>query len=189
MADNFDIEELYHQETFRRLAGLHPTNSVRPRISFFDFSDLIINLRNQIRPKCEKDDEQDLKLILTVPKVDVKSQCARKGKIEMANAGIYCNRDDPEELLKPENAEDDPRENGNIIMEEYSKLLRNEKIRTNFLLKILERAVSEHKVYTIYGTFPPLKKPLVDRGWIDKRIIRRMRDISASSNVCEGTWV
>ncbi|EGI65850.1 Tubulin glycylase 3B [Acromyrmex echinatior] len=43
------------------------------------------------------------------------------------------------------------------------------------------KAVDEHKCYVICGTFPVLKKPLTDRGWIDKKAIRKMISISPNT--------
>lgn len=121
-------------------------------------------------------------MILTVPKLKINSQCASE-TIKTADAEICCNREDLEELLGAENKESD-RENGNIILTDYLKLVTNDEVRINLLLKILTEAVNEHKCYVICGTFPALKKSLTDRGWIEKRAIRKM--ISTAPNMYKG---
>ncbi|XP_036139060.1 tubulin glycylase 3A-like [Monomorium pharaonis] len=102
--------------------------------------------------------------------------------IKTANVETCCNREDLEELLRAEDKESD-QENGNIILTDYLKLVTNDEAKINLLLKILIKAVNEHKCYMICGTFPSLKKPLMDRGWIEKRAIRKM--ISIFSNTYE----
>lgn len=114
-----------------------------------------------------------MRLILTVPKLD-NSQCAGK-KIKTVDAEICCNREDLEELLKAEDKKiDQENGNGNIILREYLKLVTNSETRINFLLKILTKATNQHKCYVICGTFPALRKPLANRGWIEKRAIKKM---------------
>lgn len=103
--------------------------------------------------------------------------------MKTADVEICCNREDLEDLLGAEDKKSDP-ENGNIILSDYFKLVTNDKTRINFLLKVLTKAVNEHKCYVICGTFPTLRKPLTDRGWIEKRAIRKM--ISITPNVYEG---
>ncbi|XP_011701651.1 PREDICTED: tubulin glycylase 3A-like [Wasmannia auropunctata] len=135
---------------------------------------------------CRKDAsnvEKDLRLILTVPKLKINSQlCSAETINKTADAEICCNRENLEELFEAENNESD-RENGNIILTDYLKLVKNDEVRINLLLKILTKAVDEHKCYMICGTFPILKKPLTDRGWIEKRAIKKM--ISIASNTYE----
>lgn len=123
-----------------------------------------------------------MRLILTVPKSKANKQCVAE-TIKTADAEICCNREDLEELLGAEHKEND-RENGNIILTDYLKLITNDEARINLLLKILTIAVNEHKCYVICGSFPSLRKPLMDRGWVEKRAIRKM--ISISLNTYEG---
>lgn len=112
----------------------------------------------------------------------VNSQCAPK-KIKTADAEICCNREDLEELLVTEKKETD-QETGNIILKEYLKLVTSAEVKIKFLLKILTTAINEHKSYVICGTFPPLRKSLADRGWIEKRAIRKI--ISMTPDMYEG---
>lgn len=100
-----------------------------------------------------------------------------------ADVEICCNREDLEDLLEAQDKESD-QETGNIILIDYLKLVTNNETRINLLLKILTKAVNEHKCYVICGTFPILKKPLTDRGWIEKRAIKKM--ISIAPNTYEG---
>ncbi|XP_026672887.1 tubulin glycylase 3A-like [Ceratina calcarata] len=97
--------------------------------------------------------------------------------VQTANVEILCNRDDLDELL-----EEDEKENentyGRIILREYLRLLTNKEAKINFILKVLQKAVNEHKIFVIYGTFPVLRKPLGRRGWIEKRFIRKMLSMS-----------
>lgn len=124
-----------------------------------------------------------MRLVLTVPKLEIiNSQCAAE-TIKTTDAEICCNREDLEELLEAEDKESD-RENGNIVLMDYLKLVTNDEAKTNLLLKILTKAVNEHKCYVIYGTFPTLRKPLTDRGWIEKKAVRKM--ISLASNEYKG---
>ncbi|XP_071555378.1 tubulin glycylase 3A-like [Temnothorax nylanderi] len=133
----------------------------------------------QICPKNASNGEKDVRLILTVPKLEINSQCAAE-TIKTADAEICCNREDLEELLGAEDKESD-REDGNIILTDYLKLVTNDEARINLLLKILTKAVNEHKCYVICGTFPALRKPLTDRGWIEKRAIRKMISIAPNA--------
>jgi hypothetical protein len=93
-----------------------------------------------------------------------------------------------EELLERENAKKKQRDE-NIILEDYLKLVTNEQLRFNFLLKILTKAINEHKMYSIYGTLPPLKTSLDNRGWIEKKAIRRIKEVSSTTDLCEGIFV
>lgn len=93
-------------------------------------------------------------------------------KVETANVGISCNREDLDELLEAEKNEVD--RNGNIALKKYLEMITDAEIRINCLLKILTKAISEHKCYVIHGTFPSLRRPLANRGWIEKRAIRKM---------------
>jgi len=163
--------------------GRFASNEFRRSTDLSDY-DLIVNLRKQIRPKSEND-EQDLKLFL---KSDNKSRCATEEKTETANVEIYCNRNYLEELLERENAKKKQR-NGNIMLEDYLQLVTNEQLRFNFLLKILTKAISEHKMYSIYGTLPPLKTSLDNRGWVEKKAIRRIKDVSSTADLYEGIYV
>lgn len=104
-------------------------------------------------------------------------------KIKTVDAEICCNRENLEELLEAKDRESD-QENGNIILTEYLKLVTSDEAKINVLLKILTKAITEHKYYVIYGTFPALRKPLTDRGWLEKRAIRKM--ISMTPDTCEG---
>lgn len=122
-----------------------------------------------------------MQLILTVPKFKINSQCAAE-TIKTADVEICCNREDLEELLKTEDKESDP-ENGNIIWTDYLKLVTKDESRINLLLKILTKAVTEHKCYVICGTFPVLRKPLTDRGWIEKKAIKKMLSIDTNTYV------
>jgi len=79
--------------------------------------------------------------------------------------------------------------NGNIMLEDYLQLVTNEQLRFNFLLKILTKAISEHKMYSIYGTLPPLKTSLDNRGWVEKKAIRRIKDVSSTADLYEGIYV
>lgn len=112
----------------------------------------------------------------------INSKCASE-TIKTTDAEICCNREDLEELLGAEDKESD-RKNGNIILTDYLKLVTNDEARINLLLKILTKALNEHKCYVIYGTFPALKKPLTNRGWIEKRAIKKM--ISTAPNTYGG---
>ncbi|XP_012054066.1 PREDICTED: uncharacterized protein LOC105617099 [Atta cephalotes] len=135
----------------------------------------------QIYPKDVNTDEKNLQLILTVPKLKSNSQYATE-TIKTADAEICCNREDLKELLGADKESD--QENGNIRLTDYLKLITNDEARINLLLKILTKALAEHKCYVIYGTFPVLRKPLTARGWIDKKAIRKM--ISIPPNTYEG---
>ena len=64
------------------------------------------------------------------------------------------------------------------------RLLNSENAKINFILKILSKAVNEHKIFVIYGIFPPIRKPLGQRGWIEKKFIRKM--LSMSPEISEG---
>lgn len=124
-----------------------------------------------------------MQLNLTVPKLKINSQCAVE-TIKTADAEICCNREDLKELLETDKESD--QENGNIILTDYLKLVTNDEARINLLLNILTKAVDEHKCYVICGTFPVLRKPLMDRGWIEKRAIRKM--IAIPPHAYEGTY-
>ncbi|XP_072767278.1 tubulin glycylase 3A-like [Anoplolepis gracilipes] len=130
----------------------------------------------QICPKSASNGEKNLQLLLTVPKLNINSQCEVE-RIKTVDAEIGCNRENLEELLEAEDRENN-QENGNIILTEYLKLITDDEAKINFLLKILTRAIIEHKYYVICGTFPALRKPLADRGWLEKRAIRKMISIS-----------
>lgn len=119
----------------------------------------------------ESDPEKNLRLISTAAKVKIDSQCAPK-KVETANAEVSCNRENLDELLEAENDKID--RNGNIVLKKYLELTTDAETRNNFLLRILTKAINKHKCYAIHGTFPALRKPLANRGWIEKRAIRRM---------------
>ncbi|XP_076761407.1 tubulin glycylase 3A-like [Xylocopa sonorina] len=97
--------------------------------------------------------------------------------VKTANAEILCNRDDLDDLLDEDDNEN-ANSHGKIILREYLRLLTTEEAKINFILKILQKAVNEHKIFVIYGTFPVLRKPLGKRGWIEKRFIRRMLAMS-----------
>ncbi|XP_053978542.1 tubulin glycylase 3A-like isoform X1 [Hylaeus volcanicus] len=97
--------------------------------------------------------------------------------VKTANAEILCNRDDLNDLLKDEEKENEFG-HGKILLREYLKLLTSEQAKISFILKMLTKAVNEHKIFVIYGTFPVLRKPLGRRGWIEKRSIRRMLSMS-----------
>jgi len=143
-------------------------------------------LRKQICPKTEND-EQDLKLFPKFPKND-KSQCTTEEKIETANVEVYCNRDYLEDLLEREKTKNKHR-NEKIMLENYLNLVTNEELKVNFLLKILTKAINEHKMYSIYGTLPPLKTSLDNRGWIEKKAIRRIKEIIPNADISEGIYV
>ncbi|XP_011053755.1 PREDICTED: tubulin glycylase 3A-like [Acromyrmex echinatior] len=136
----------------------------------------------QICPKDVNPDEKNLQLILTdFPKLKINSQREVEIQtqiIKTADAEICCNREDLKELLGDQESD---QEKGNIILTDYLKLITNNEARINLLLKILMKAVDEHKCYVICGTFPVLKKPLTDRGWIDKKAIRKMISISPNT--------
>ncbi|KAG5308042.1 TTL3A glycylase, partial [Acromyrmex insinuator] len=135
-----------------------------------------------ICPKDVNPDEKNLQLILTdFPKLKINSQREVEIQtqiIKTADAEICCNREDLKELLGDQESD---QEKGNIILTDYLKLITNNEARINLLLKILMKAVDEHKCYVICGTFPVLKKPLTDRGWIDKKAIRKMISISPNT--------
>lgn len=103
--------------------------------------------------------------------------------IKTANAEILCNRDDLDDLLMDEEKENE-NTYGKIILREYMRLLNTENAKINFILKILSKAVNEHKIFVIYGIFPPIRKPLGQRGWIEKKFIRKM--LSMSPEISEG---
>ncbi|XP_011642089.1 uncharacterized protein LOC105430292 [Pogonomyrmex barbatus] len=136
----------------------------------------------QICPKNASSGEKDLRLILTVPKFGINSQRAAE-TIKTMDAEICCNREDLEELLRTNDKENDQKD-GNIILTDYLKLVTNDEAKINLLLKILTKAVNEHTCYVICGTFPTLRGPLADRGWIEKRTIRKM--MSTVSDTYEG---
>nr|XP_012142811.1 PREDICTED: tubulin glycylase 3A-like isoform X3 [Megachile rotundata] len=93
--------------------------------------------------------------------------------VKTANVEILCNRDDLDDLLKEYEKENEQAQ-GRVIIRDYLKLLTNEEAKVNFILKVLTKAVNEHKIFVIYGNFPVLRKPLGRRGWIEKRFIRRL---------------
>ncbi|XP_076544171.1 tubulin glycylase 3A-like isoform X2 [Osmia lignaria lignaria] len=97
--------------------------------------------------------------------------------VKTANAEILCNRDDLDDLLR-EYEKQNEQAHGRIILRDYLKLLSNEEIKVNFILKVLTKAVNDHKIFVIYGNFPVLRKPLGKRGWIEKRFIRRLLSTS-----------
>ncbi|XP_068981011.1 tubulin glycylase 3A-like [Bombus flavifrons] len=97
--------------------------------------------------------------------------------VRTANVEILCNRDDLDDLLEEEEKEN-VNTYGKIILREYLSLLSAEDAKINFILKVLTKAVNEHKIFVIYGTFPVLRKPLGRRNWIEKRFIRRMLSMS-----------
>lgn len=103
--------------------------------------------------------------------------------VRTANVEILCNRDDLDDLLEEEEKEN-VNTYGKIILREYLSLLSAEDAKINFILKVLTKAVNEHKIFVIYGTFPVLRKPLGRRNWIEKRFIRRM--LSMSPEISEG---
>lgn len=138
----------------------------------------------QIYPRSASNAEKNLQLLLTVPKLNINSQCADE-RIKTVDAETCCNRENLEELLETEDREND-QENGNIILAEYLKLVTNDETKINFLLKVLMRAITEHKYYVICGTFPVLKKPLADRGWLEKKAIKKM--ISTIPETYEGCF-
>lgn len=94
--------------------------------------------------------------------------------METADAEICCNREDLDELLETKKND----HNGNIVLKKYLQLITDPEIKISFLLKTLTKAIQEHKCYIIYGTFPALRKPLANRGWIEKRAIRKMIPVS-----------
>lgn len=94
-----------------------------------------------------------------------------------ANAEILCNREDLDDLYS-ENEKKEEDNHGRIVLKDYLKLLSTEQAKINFILMMLSKAVNEHKVFVIYGSFPVLRKPLGKRGWIEKRYIRRMISMS-----------
>ncbi|XP_076389073.1 tubulin glycylase 3A-like isoform X4 [Megachile rotundata] len=102
--------------------------------------------------------------------------------VKTANVEILCNRDDLDDLLKEYEKENEQAQ-GRVIIRDYLKLLTNEEAKVNFILKVLTKAVNEHKIFVIYGNFPVLRKPLGRRGWIEKRFIRRL--FSTSSEMSE----
>ncbi|KAL6434343.1 hypothetical protein ACFW04_006043 [Cataglyphis niger] len=136
----------------------------------------------QIYPKNASNEEKNLQLLLTVPKLNINSQCVDE-RIKTVDAETCCNRENLLELLEMENREND-QENGNIILAEYLKLITNDETKINFLIKVLTRAITEHKYYVTCGTFPVLKKPLADRGWLEKKAIKKM--ISTIPEIYEG---
>ncbi|XP_014487974.1 PREDICTED: tubulin glycylase 3A-like isoform X3 [Dinoponera quadriceps] len=123
----------------------------------------------QISPK--SDAGKDSRLTETTPKLKIDLQRAFE-KRATVNAEVCCNREDLDELLEAEKNEAD--HNGNIVLKKYLELTTDVEVRTSFLLRILMKAVNEHKCYVIHGVFPALKKPLANRGWIEKRAIRKM---------------
>ncbi|XP_025267473.1 tubulin glycylase 3A-like [Camponotus floridanus] len=126
----------------------------------------------QIYPKSASNEEKNLQLVLTVPKLNINSQCADE-RIKTVDAEICCNRENLEEILEAKDREND-QENGNIILTDYLKLVTDDEAKINFLLKVLTRTIIDHKYYVICGTFPALKKPLTDRGWLEKKAIRKI---------------
>lgn len=99
------------------------------------------------------------------------------------DAEICCNRENLEEILEAKDREND-QENGNIILTDYLKLVTDDEAKINFLLRVLTRAIIDHKYYVICGTFPALRKPLADRGWLEKKAIRKI--ISMTPDTYEG---
>lgn len=114
--------------------------------------------------------------------MNINSQCAVE-RTKTVDAEICCNRENLEEILGAKDRESD-QENGNIILTEYLKLVTDDETKINFLLKILTRAIIDHKYYVICGTFPALRKPLADRGWLEKKAVRKM--ISMTPDTYEG---
>lgn len=102
--------------------------------------------------------------------------------VKTANAEILCNRDNLDDLVEDE--EENGHGHGRIVLKDYLKLLTTDQAKISFILKVLTKAVSERKIFVIYGTFPVLRKPLGKRGWIEKRAIRRM--LSVSTEISEG---
>ena len=134
----------------------------------------------KIYPKDRKEIGEESKIVL---RVTDSTMIANVEPARTANAEILCNRDDLDDLLEEEEKKN-VNTHGKIILREYLKLLSTEEARINFILKVLTKAVNEHKVFAIYGIFPPLRKPLGKRGWIEKRFIRRM--LSMSPEISEG---
>ena len=134
----------------------------------------------KIYSKDRKEIGEESKIIL---RVTDSTMIANAEPARTANVKILCNRDDLNDLLEEEEKEN-VNTHGKIILREYLRLLSTEEAKINFILKVLTKAVNEHKVFAIYGVFPPLRKPLGKRGWIEKRFIRRM--LAMSPEILEG---
>ncbi|XP_012254470.2 tubulin glycylase 3A-like [Athalia rosae] len=79
--------------------------------------------------------------------------------------------------------EDEEPGHGSILLKEYLKLLTNGDARINFIIGVLSQAIHKRKTFVICGSFPVLRKPLVKRGWLEKRTIRKMMSMAPQSNV------
>lgn len=139
------------------------------------------NIFCKIYPKDPKEIEEESKLIFN--KVSDPIMITNIEPTKTANAEILCNRDDLDDLLMDQEKESE-NTYGKIILREYMRLLNSENAKINFILKILSKAVNEHKIFVIYGIFPPIRKPLGQRGWIEKKFIRKM--LSMSPEISEG---
>lgn len=132
----------------------------------------------KIYPKSTQAAEGKSQLFLRISDSNVNSQ--KMADVEPAtttNAEILCNREDLNDLFS-ENDKQEEDNDGRIVLKDYLKLLSTEQAKINFILMMLSKAVNEHKVFVICGTFPVLRKPLGKRGWIEKRYIRRMISMS-----------
>ncbi|XP_076241153.1 tubulin glycylase 3A-like [Calliopsis andreniformis] len=125
-----------------------------------------------------KESEKGSQLILRVSDSKMNSQAIMHLQpVKTANAEILCNRDDLDDLFEDEEKENE-HGHGRIVLKDYLKLLTTDQAKISFILKVLTKAVSEHKIFVIYGTFPVLRRPLSKRGWIEKRAIRKMLSMS-----------
>ncbi|XP_076625727.1 tubulin glycylase 3A-like isoform X2 [Colletes latitarsis] len=132
----------------------------------------------QIYPNDTKKAEEVSQLILRLTDSKMNTRAITGSEsAKTANAEILCNREDLDDLLGEEDKENE-HGHGKIVLREYLKLLTTEQAKISFILKMLTKAVNEHKIFVIYSTFPVLRKPLSKRGWIEKRSIRRMLSMS-----------
>ncbi|XP_076377190.1 tubulin glycylase 3A-like isoform X1 [Megalopta genalis] len=128
----------------------------------------------QIYPSSIKETEEKSQLLLRVSDSNMDPPAISATEpVRTANAEILCNREDLSDLLDERDKEEE-NEHGRIVLKDYLKLLTTDQAKISFILTMLTKAVNEHKIFVIFGSFPALRKPLGKRGWIEKRYIRKM---------------
>ncbi|XP_076643205.1 tubulin glycylase 3A-like [Halictus rubicundus] len=128
----------------------------------------------QIYPRSAQEAEEKSQLFLRVTDSSMDPPTILDPEpVKTANAEILCNRENLNDLIGEKNKEDE-NDHGRIVLKDYLKLLTSDQAKISFILSMLTKAVNEHKIFVIFGSFPVLKKPLTKRGWVEKRYIRRM---------------
>ncbi|XP_046734970.1 tubulin glycylase 3A-like [Diprion similis] len=100
--------------------------------------------------------------------------------VTTAHTTTSCHSSDFQECCEEDSEKS---ENGSILFKEYLKLLVNGDARLNFITRLLSQAIQDRKTFVICGHFPLLRKPLMGRGWLEKRTVRKMMSLAPQSNV------